>query len=109
MRLPRPPPLHPPPTHLHLRCPPAHHPPTSPTTGLKPRPIRCVAVLGGGLMGSGIATALALAGVEVILKEVSQQFLDGGMARIKANVASRVSASGGGGRWGGEGEWGAWR
>jgi enoyl-CoA hydratase/3-hydroxyacyl-CoA dehydrogenase len=44
--------------------------------GLKPRPMRRVAVLGGGLMGSGIATALALAGVEVVLKEVNQQFLD---------------------------------
>lgn len=44
--------------------------------GLKPRPMKRVAVLGGGLMGSGIATALALAGVEVLLKEVNQQFLD---------------------------------
>ncbi|GFR46239.1 hypothetical protein Agub_g7785 [Astrephomene gubernaculifera] len=58
--------------------------------GLKPRPIRCVAVLGGGLMGSGIATALVLAGVEVILKEVNQGFLDAGMGRIKANLQSRV-------------------
>jgi enoyl-CoA hydratase/3-hydroxyacyl-CoA dehydrogenase len=44
--------------------------------GLTPRPMKTVAVLGGGLMGSGIATALALAGVNVILKEVNQQFLD---------------------------------
>jgi hypothetical protein len=44
--------------------------------GLKPRPIKVVAVLGGGLMGSGIATALVLAGVNVLLKEVNQQFLD---------------------------------
>lgn len=58
--------------------------------GLKPRPMNCVAVLGGGLMGSGIATALATAGIQVLLKEVNQQFLDGGMGRIKANVASRV-------------------
>lgn len=58
--------------------------------GLTPRPMRTVAVLGGGLMGSGIATALALNGVDVILKEVSQQFLDAGLARVKANVASRV-------------------
>lgn len=59
--------------------------------GLKPRKIQVVAVLGGGLMGSGIATALVLTpGIEVILKEVSQQFLDGGMSRIKANLMSRV-------------------
>lgn len=36
--------------------------------GLKPRQIKCVAVLGGGLMGSGIATACVLAGIDVILK-----------------------------------------
>lgn len=58
--------------------------------GLKPRKVAAVAVLGGGLMGSGIATALALAGVKVLLKEVNQQFLDGGMSRIRANMASRV-------------------
>lgn len=55
-----------------------------------------MAVLGGGLMGSGIATALCLAGVEVILKEVNQGFLDAGMGRIKANLASRVGGGGGG-------------
>ncbi len=58
--------------------------------GLSPRPIRRVAVLGGGLMGSGIATACVLAGVEVLLKEVSQQFLDAGLGRVRANLASRV-------------------
>jgi uncharacterized membrane protein len=44
--------------------------------GLSPRKIGRVAVLGGGLMGSGIATALVLSGVQVVLKEVNQQFLD---------------------------------
>ena len=44
--------------------------------GLKPRPLKKLAVLGGGLMGSGIATAAVLAGMEVLLKEVNQQFLD---------------------------------
>jgi len=58
--------------------------------GLKPRPLKKLAVLGGGLMGSGIATAAVLAGMEVLLKEVNQQFLDGGMGRIKSNLASRV-------------------
>ena len=45
-------------------------------TGLKPRQIKVVAVIGGGLMGSGIVTALVLSGVDAILKEVNQQFLD---------------------------------
>eukprot|EP00199_Chlamydomonas_sp_CCMP681_P001081 CAMPEP_0119102552 /NCGR_PEP_ID=MMETSP1180-20130426/1265_1 /TAXON_ID=3052 ORGANISM="Chlamydomonas cf sp, Strain CCMP681" /NCGR_SAMPLE_ID=MMETSP1180 /ASSEMBLY_ACC=CAM_ASM_000741 /LENGTH=722 /DNA_ID=CAMNT_0007086861 /DNA_START=27 /DNA_END=2195 /DNA_ORIENTATION=+ len=59
-------------------------------TGLKARPMKCVGVLGGGLMGSGIATALALAGYAVLLKEINQQFLDGGLNRVKSNLASRV-------------------
>ncbi|BDA49067.1 Peroxisomal fatty acid beta-oxidation multifunctional protein [Coccomyxa sp. Obi] len=58
--------------------------------GLKPRRIKKIAVLGGGLMGSGIATASALAGIDVLLKEVNQKFLEGGLARIKSNLASRV-------------------
>lgn len=44
--------------------------------GLKANKIGTVAVLGGGLMGSGIATALAMSGVQVILKEINQKFLD---------------------------------
>ncbi len=61
--------------------------------GLKARPIKVVAVLGGGLMGSGIATALVLAGVQVLLKEVNQTFLD--VSSIAAH-----SVGGGGGRAG---------
>ncbi|KAI3432440.1 hypothetical protein D9Q98_003993 [Chlorella vulgaris] len=58
--------------------------------GLRPRPIKRVAVLGGGLMGSGIATACVLAGIEVLLKEVNQKFLDAGLGRIQSNLTSRV-------------------
>lgn len=58
--------------------------------GLRPRPVRTVAVLGGGLMGSGIATACALAGLSVLLKEVNQKFLDGGLDRVRSNLASQV-------------------
>lgn len=43
--------------------------------GLKPRKVKKIAVLGGGLMGSGIATASALAGMDVIIKEVNDKFL----------------------------------
>lgn len=59
-------------------------------SGLKPRKLSKVAVLGGGLMGSGIATALVLSGYDVLLKEINQQFLEGGLGRIKANLESRV-------------------
>lgn len=58
--------------------------------GLKPRQIKKVAILGGGLMGSGIATALLLSGYQVILKEVNQKFLEGGLGRVKANLSSSV-------------------
>ena len=37
----------------------------------------------GGLMGSGIATALILSNYPVILKEVNEKFLDAGINRIK--------------------------
>jgi len=59
--------------------------------GLKPRRVRKVAALGGGLMGSGIATALILSGYPVILKEVNDRFLQAGLERIKANLQSRVN------------------
>jgi enoyl-CoA hydratase/3-hydroxyacyl-CoA dehydrogenase len=58
--------------------------------GLTPRPVRTVAVLGGGLMGSGIATACVLVGMAVILKDINAGAVDAGLARIKANLASRV-------------------
>mmetsp|Transcript_20088 Transcript_20088/g.50614 ORF Transcript_20088/g.50614 Transcript_20088/m.50614 type:complete len:723 (+) Transcript_20088:227-2395(+) len=58
--------------------------------GLKPRPIKCIAVIGGGLMGSGICTAAAFAGIRVILKEINEKFLQAGMDRIKSNVMSAV-------------------
>ena len=45
---------------------------------LKPRPIRKVAVIGGGLMGSGIATSLLVSNISVVLKEVNPQFLQRG-------------------------------
>lgn len=58
--------------------------------GLVPRRIKKVAILGGGLMGSGIATALILSGYPVVLKEVNEKFLQGGIGRVKANLQSRV-------------------
>ena len=59
--------------------------------GLIPRPTQCVGVVGGGLMGSGIATACVMNGVSVILKEINQTFLDAGMGRVKANLQSQVA------------------
>lgn len=58
--------------------------------GLKPRGIRKVAIVGGGLMGSGIATALILSNYLVILKEVNENFLRSGIGRVKANLQGHV-------------------
>lgn len=51
--------------------------------GLKPRPIKKVAIIGGGLMGSGIATALILSNTYVILKEINSDYLQKGMKLIE--------------------------
>ena len=48
------------------------------------------AVVGGGLMGSGIATACLLSGIEVVLKEIKPEFLQAGIQRIEANIESMV-------------------
>lgn len=58
--------------------------------GLMPRKVKKVAILGGGLMGSGIATALILSSYPVILKEVNENFLKAGIDRVKSNLQSRV-------------------
>ena len=58
--------------------------------GLKPRQMKSVGVVGGGLMGSGIATACLLAGIRVVLKEIKKEFLDAGVGRIQANLGSMV-------------------
>ena len=45
--------------------------------------IKTVGVLGCGLMGSGIAQVCAASGYKTIVREVNDQFLDKGLARIK--------------------------
>ncbi|KAF9615857.1 hypothetical protein IFM89_026745 [Coptis chinensis] len=59
--------------------------------GLKPRQIKKVAVIGGGLMGSGIATALVLSNISVVLKEINPDYLQKGMKTIQANLRSLVT------------------
>ncbi|MBR9762047.1 MAG: 3-hydroxyacyl-CoA dehydrogenase [Rhodobacteraceae bacterium] len=55
------------------------------------RDIRTVGVIGGGTMGSGIATACLLAGLPVTLVEVAQEGLDRGVATITRNLEGAVS------------------
>ncbi|XP_020175061.1 glyoxysomal fatty acid beta-oxidation multifunctional protein MFP-a isoform X2 [Aegilops tauschii subsp. strangulata] len=58
--------------------------------GLMPRKVSKVAIVGGGPMGSGIATTLILSHYPVILKEINEKFLNAGIGRIKENLQSRV-------------------
>jgi 3-hydroxybutyryl-CoA dehydrogenase len=44
--------------------------------------IRRTGIVGCGLMGGGIAQTFAQAGYETVVREVNQQLLDKGMARI---------------------------
>ncbi len=57
---------------------------------LEPKPFTRAAVLGGGTMGSGIATSLLQAGLEVRLKEVDDDAAAAGRARIESNLGSRL-------------------
>ena len=53
--------------------------------------INQVGVVGCGLMGSGIAEACARAGHDVVVREVTQELLDGGLARIQKSLQRAVS------------------
>ncbi|XVF80602.1 hypothetical protein PTKIN_Ptkin15bG0087000 [Pterospermum kingtungense] len=58
--------------------------------GLVPRKVNTVAVVGGGLMGSSIVTALLLSDYAVILKEVNEKALLAGTERVKENLQDHV-------------------
>ncbi|GJT75313.1 peroxisomal fatty acid beta-oxidation multifunctional protein AIM1-like protein [Tanacetum coccineum] len=59
--------------------------------GLKPRAVKKVAVIGGGLMGSGIATALIISNIFVVLKEVNSEYLLNGIKTVEANIRGMVA------------------
>ncbi|MFJ8693047.1 3-hydroxyacyl-CoA dehydrogenase NAD-binding domain-containing protein [Streptomyces roseolilacinus] len=58
--------------------------------GVEPRTVRKVAVLGAGMMGAGIAYACAKAGVEVVLKDVSEEAAAKGRAYSEKLCAKAV-------------------
>jgi 3-hydroxyacyl-CoA dehydrogenase len=53
--------------------------------------IKSAAILGAGMMGGGIAMSFADAKIPVWLLDVKQEFLDRGLAAIRANYANAVS------------------
>ena len=52
--------------------------------------IRRVGVVGCGLMGSGIVEVVARAGLDVVVREVSSEFLQRGLSRVEASLARAV-------------------
>lgn len=54
------------------------------------RPVKCVAVIGAGTMGGGIAMSLANIGIPVILIDANPQGLERGFQRIQDNYATTV-------------------
>ncbi len=54
------------------------------------REIKKAAVVGAGTMGGGIAMCFANAGIPVVIADVSQEALDKGMQKIRANYEATV-------------------
>lgn len=52
--------------------------------------INKVAVLGAGIMGSGIAQVFAQAGYEVVIRDIEEDILSNGVERIRDNLTGRV-------------------
>ncbi len=51
--------------------------------GIKPAPIKKVAMLGGGVMGSGIVNLLLKGGYDTVLWDINQEAVDKGVAAVK--------------------------
>lgn len=56
------------------------------------KPVKSVAILGGGTMGAGIAICFLMKNIPVILKEVNQKFLEAGVERILNDIQAVVKA-----------------
>ncbi|MEU8527799.1 MULTISPECIES: 3-hydroxyacyl-CoA dehydrogenase NAD-binding domain-containing protein [Streptomyces] len=59
--------------------------------GIEPRTVRKVAVLGAGMMGAGIAYSCARAGIQVVLKDVTDEAAAKGKAYSEKLCAKAVS------------------
>ena len=56
-----------------------------------PYPLRKAAIIGAGTMGGGIAMALANAGIDVRIKDTTQEALDRGLATVRKNYSNSVA------------------
>ncbi|HBZ56985.1 MAG TPA: 3-hydroxybutyryl-CoA dehydrogenase, partial [Syntrophobacteraceae bacterium] len=53
--------------------------------------IKKLCVLGAGIMGAGIAQVAAEAGLNVVMRDIEDRFVEKGMATIKGNLDRAVS------------------
>ncbi|OHB45088.1 MAG: 3-hydroxybutyryl-CoA dehydrogenase [Planctomycetes bacterium GWE2_41_14] len=53
--------------------------------------IKIIGIIGAGTMGGGIAQVAAQSGYEVVLKDVSEEYVRTGFAKIKERLAKRAS------------------
>ncbi|MBB96469.1 MAG: 3-hydroxyacyl-CoA dehydrogenase [Rhodobacteraceae bacterium] len=58
--------------------------------GVEPRPVSAIAVIGGGTMGSGIATSALLAGLSVTMLEMTPEAADKAKGRISGNLSGAL-------------------
>jgi 3-hydroxyacyl-CoA dehydrogenase len=56
-----------------------------------PYPLHKAAIIGAGTMGGGIAMALANAGVDVRIRDTTQEALDRGLATVRKNYSNSVA------------------
>lgn len=59
--------------------------------GIEKTAVKKVGILGAGMMGQGIAYASAMAGIEVILKDISQEAAEKGKAYSETLLSKRVA------------------
>jgi 3-hydroxybutyryl-CoA dehydrogenase len=64
---------------------------TSAVTKKMSREIRKIGIIGAGQMGSGIAHVSAVAGLEVVLNDLSEERVHAGLATINGNLARQVA------------------
>jgi 3-hydroxyacyl-CoA dehydrogenase len=57
----------------------------------QPYPLQKAGIIGAGTMGGGIAMALANAGIDVRIKDTTQEALDRGLATVRRNYSNSVA------------------
>ncbi len=58
--------------------------------GIVPQPVKTLAVVGAGTMGAAIAQLAAYQGLKVVLKDIRQDLVDGGLKRVESLMQDAV-------------------